>query len=530
MHKLPLHQAIVQKSRVRFLGLSWDDAVKYFFGGNAFMSIVVLALITIFLFREGLGFARLYRDDLTLYRKAGLQYVDIIRAQSDRFTNLTRELNALRLKELERLLQEGRSLGEANLALAGFDRFSSDFSSAGGDLYGLVSDLSEVAVETRDSSKIRASHLEQRERLRSEGKPEAAASVEVEEVDFAGNIKALRSTVELVYPQVADAVVGGIRAAVADLPEVPSVTMAAALGKFARDSEEFAVTFQSTRRKLEAWTPGHDVTVWTALWSFLTGRQWLTNSSFQERYGILPLLAGSLLVSAIALILAIPLGVAGAIYVNQVAGPREAGWIKPSIEFIAAFPSVVLGFFGIVVLGSALRSLSNWETLAWVPFFPISERLNATTAGVLLGLMAVPTIFSLAEDAINNVPVHFKEASFALGASRLQTLARIILPASLSGIIAAILLGFGRVVGETMVVLLCAGNRIQIPDFLGGPGVIVEPVHTMTGIIAQEMGEVEYGGIHYRALFMVAIFLFLLALAINFLAQKVVAKYRIPIG
>jgi phosphate transport system permease protein len=160
----------------------------------------------------------------------------------------------------------------------------------------------------------------------------------------------------------------------------------------------------------------------------------------------------------------------------------------------------------------------------------MSERLNATTAGLLLGLMAVPTIFSLAEDAINNVPVHFKEASFALGASKLQTLVRIILPASLSGIIAAVLLGFGRVIGETMVVLLCAGNRIAIPDFSEGLGAIFEPVHTMTGIIAQEMGEVEFGSIHYRALFMVAIFLFLLALVINYLAQKIVTRFKIAIG
>ena len=148
----------------------------------------------------------------------------------------------------------------------------------------------------------------------------------------------------------------------------------------------------------------------------------------------------------------------------------------------------------------------------------------------MLALIAVPTIFTLAEDALQNVPKAFKEASFALGATRLQTIVRIIVPASLSGIISAVLLGLGRVIGETMVVLLCAGNRIAIPDFSAGLAVITQPVHTMTGIIAQEMGEVVQGSIHYRALFVVGLVLFFLSLTINFLAQKIVRKYRISIG
>ena len=160
----------------------------------------------------------------------------------------------------------------------------------------------------------------------------------------------------------------------------------------------------------------------------------------------------------------------------------------------------------------------------------MSERLNALTAGCLLALISVPTIFSLAEDALNNVPIHFKEASYALGANRLQTIVRILIPASLSGIISAVLLGFGRVIGETMIVLLCAGNRIAIPDFTQGLGAFFQPVHTMTGIIAQEMGEVAQGSIHYRALFMVGIVLFLLSLGINYVAQWIVHRFRISIG
>ncbi len=165
-----------------------------------------------------------------------------------------------------------------------------------------------------------------------------------------------------------------------------------------------------------------------------------------------------------------------------------------------------------------------------MPSFPYSERLNILTAGCLLALIAVPTIFTLAEDALNNVPRALKEASLALGASRLQTTIRIIVPAALSGIMAAVLLGFGRVIGETMVVLLCAGNRIAIPDFTQGLGFIVEPVHTMTGIIAQEMGEVVRGSIHYRALFMVGLVLFVLSLVINYAAQHIVRRYRISVG
>ena len=134
---------------------------------------------------------------------------------------------------------------------------------------------------------------------------------------------------------------------------------------------------------------------------------------------------------------------------------------------------MVLGFFGIAVVGQAIRGASQSSLLSWVSFFPISERLNIFTAGCLLALMAMPTIFTLSEDALRNVPRGFKEASYALGANRLQTIARVLVPASLSGIVSAILLGLGRVIGETMVVLLCAGNRIEIPDFTQGLGAIL---------------------------------------------------------
>ena len=204
----------------------------------------------------------------------------------------------------------------------------------------------------------------------------------------------------------------------------------------------------------------------------------------------------------------------------------EQSIVKPVIEFIQAVPSVVLGFIGILVFGSVLRDLSQLDALAWVPGFPIEERLNIFTAGCLLALMSIPTIFSLAEDALNNVPSAYAEASDALGASRLQTSFRVIIPAAFSGILAAVLLGLGRVIGETMVVLLVAGNRIKIPDFSSGIGAFLQPSHTLTGIIAQELGEVPLGSVHYRALFVVGILLFAIVLGINATAHKFVSRSR----
>src|ERR1043166_3872710 len=269
------------------------------------------------------------------------------------------------------------------------------------------------------------------------------------------------------------------------------------------ESKHISNSFLTVVEGLRAWDPNKPVPAYRAITSFLFGTQWITASFWQDWYGIIPLVVGSLLVSLVALLIGVLLGVCGAIYVSEVASLIEKSLIKPYIEFISAIPSVVLGFFGIAVLGETIRAISHASFMQWVPFFPISERLNVFTAGCLLALMAVPTIFTLAEDALRNVPRGFKEASYALGANRLQTIMRVLAPASLSGIVSAVLLGLGRVIGETMVVLLCAGNRIAIPDFSQGVGAIFQPVHTMTGIIAEDMGEVASGSIHYRALFMI---------------------------
>ncbi len=292
------------------------------------------------------------------------------------------------------------------------------------------------------------------------------------------------------------------------------------------ENEAFHESLTTHLSKLRAWQPYAPLDKSTALEAFFLGREWTTSSEQQNWYGLLPLLSGSLLVAAIALGLALPFGVGAAVYVNQLAGSREKAFLKPAIEFIAALPAVVVGFFGVMVFGEFIRLVSRNDFFGWIPYFQVEERLNAFTAGSLLALMAVPTIFTLAEDAMHAVRSEIKEASYAIGATRLQTAFKIVIPSAMPGILSAVLLGFGRVIGETMIVLLCAGNRVMIPEISKGLSAIFDPVHTMTGMIAQEMGEVVYGNLHYRALFMVGFVLFVLSLIINYAAQSLAARHR----
>jgi phosphate transport system permease protein len=521
---------VLQKKRLKFLGLTVEDCIRAFFGGNALMSIVVLTLITYFLFREGAGFFGQNRQNLEVYRQAGLEYVDFMRQQTEDHTALTRYLSDVRLRALNHYAEEKKlSFEDASAALAPFDEFAGKFSDAVEPLRGLVSDLGDVATAIKTKFIVNEDKKEERRQLLAENKTAEAARVQITAVDFATELKPLLDARPM-YQEINRAFAAQLTAMLAQLPALPGDALRQRMVRWQELTRDYLATFPAVERNLEQWDFRRPVPMWEAFSAFLFGRQWLTASFWQDWYGIVPLFVGSLLVSLVALALAVPLGVGAAIYVNQIASTREQKIIKPCIEFISAFPSVVLGFFGIAVLGQALRALSQQEWLAWMPGFPYSERLNILTAGCLLALIAVPTIFTLAEDALNNVPGALKEASYALGASRLQTTLKIIVPASLSGIISAVLLGLGRVIGETMVVLLCAGNRIAIPDFSRGLAVITEPVHTMTGIIAQEMGEVVRGSIHYRALFVVGLVLFVLSLLINYVAQGIVRRYRISVG
>ncbi len=520
----------INKARTKMFGLSLDECIQAFFGGQALTAVIVLTLITVFLFKEGAAFFSLNRDNLVVYRQAGLEYVDILRQQARDHTALTRFLFDIRMRAVKQLTEgEGLSVAEANARLAALDDYAGRYGDAVAPLRGLVSDYGDVAVaiktryiESQDFATARQQYL-------SAGLIAEAEAITVEQIDFESEVKVVTGLFPLYTEAVAE-MERTLRALIQELPALPLPELEQRLQRFRELNVKYLDTFEERRRSLETWQWDKPVSFAESLSAFVFGRQWITASFWQDIYGIVPLLTGSLMVSFIALTLAVPLGIGSAIYVNQIASLREQRLIKPTIEFISAIPSVVLGFFGIAVLGQALRAFSQLEWMSWMPGFPYSERLNALTAGCLLALIAVPTIFTLAEDAINNVPRAFKEASYALGASRMQTIVKIIVPAALSGIISAVLLGFGRVIGETMVVLLCAGNRIAIPDFTQGLTAFVQPVHTMTGIIAQEMGEVVQGSIHYRALFVVGIVLFFIALLINFLAQKIVRKYRISIG
>ena len=570
----PAKPFAVQKARTRFFGLTLDECIKVFFGGNAFIAVIVLALITFFLFREGSAFFGQNRDSLRVYRQAGLEYIDIIRQQEADHTALTRYLFAIRMEVVRKLraergagiqndldaakhtvdqlagaegtaaspalvaararLVEAQTADAAlaaaiNRELAAFDAFSERYADTVLAVRGLVSDLGEVAtgiksryVQNEDFKVARAQFIRA-------GKQAEADAIQLHEIDFKTEVAAITGIFPA-YQQINGEFTAALQEAVRELPVLPVASLQPRVVRFKVLTQDYVAMFPGIEARLQAWDPLAPVPLSKSFSSFIFGRQWLTASFWQDWYGVVPLFVGSLMISLIALSIAVPLGVCAAIYINQVASPREQKLVKPAIEFISAIPSVVLGFFGIAVLGQTLRALSQFESLSWIPGFPYAERLNALTAGVLLALIAVPTIFTLAEDAINNVPRAFKEASFALGASRLQTIVRIVVPASLSGIVSAVLLGLGRVMGETMVVLLCAGNRIAIPDFTAGLAVAVQPVHTMTGIIAQEMGEVARGSIHYRALFVVGIVLFFIALLLNYLAQKIVRKYRISVG
>ena len=523
-----------------FFGLPGDRLIKLIFQGNAAVSIIVLGLITFTIFRDAWGFMPMNRRNLETYRQAGLEFTDLMRSPVTAHSTLVRYLSTLRQQELVRLTQgPGGSGASANQQLAAYDVFVEHFAATISAHEVLLATMTELCSSLKERSMVAEDLRQAKQTLldgmrtappaRAASLKQAAEEMQIEVIDFKAEVAPLLALRPAIVAANA-ALVTELQQLSAQLPSFSDAAAQARLAKFPGFLTQYLAELASTAEQMAAWDQAKPVGVFESLNAFAFGREWITASFWQDWYGIIPLLTGSLLIAFMALLIAIPLGLAAAMYVNQLAGPIEQRIIKPYIEFISAIPSVVLGFFGIAMLGETLRSLSQIPALQWVPGFPMAERLNATTAACLLALMAIPTIFSLAEDAINNVPRAFKEASLALGATRLQTMIRITVPAALSGIMAAILLGFGRVVGETMVVLLCAGNRIEIPNVGAGLGVIFQPVHTMTGIIAQEMGEVVRASIHYRALFMVGVVLFLVSLLVNWLAQKIVRRYRISIG
>ncbi|MDK2893185.1 phosphate ABC transporter permease subunit PstC [Methanohalophilus sp.] len=248
---------------------------------------------------------------------------------------------------------------------------------------------------------------------------------------------------------------------------------------------------------------------------FITGDAWYPTST-PARFGLLPLLFGSLLVTAGAIFISVPLGVAAAIYISELSSPRVSDFLKPFIEILAGIPSVVYGFFGLVVLVPLIKELLGLPT-----------GQTALAGSIMLSMMALPTIISISEDAISAVPLSLKEGSLALGGTQWQTIYKVVLPAALSGISAAVILGIGRAIGETMTVLMVTGNTAVIPGFPEG---ILDPVRTMTATIALEMGEVPQGSEHYHALFAVGSVLFITTFIINLIADKIKKKYKLKEG
>ncbi len=240
-----------------------------------------------------------------------------------------------------------------------------------------------------------------------------------------------------------------------------------------------------------------------SLGSLLSTRWYPTEGYF----GLLPLLLGSIIVTFGALLVAVPFGIVTAVYISEVAPPFMREFLKPLVEILAGLPSVVLGVLGILIISPDLRI-----------FLVLPTGLTAFAGSLLLGAISIPTIVSVSEDALNNVPRSYREASLALGATPWQTIWRTTVPAARSGILTAIMLGIGRTMGETMAVMMVTGNAPEMPASLNA---LFLPVRTMTATIASEMGEVANGSTHYHVLFFIGIVLFLISLGVNIAASSV---------
>jgi phosphate transport system permease protein len=258
-----------------------------------------------------------------------------------------------------------------------------------------------------------------------------------------------------------------------------------------------AKDFNGTLLKHETLHPG----------DFFGGKEWYPTATPAAQYGLLPLILGTLWVSLGAILLSLPFGIAVAVYLAEISSLRVRNFLKPVIELLSGIPSVVYGFFGLVVIVPFLQKLFN---------LPVGE--TALAGSVVLAIMALPTIITVAEDAMRTVPRAMKEASLALGASLWQTIYRVIIPYSKSGITSAAVLGIGRAIGETMAVLMVTGNAAVIPHSF------LEPVRTIPATIAAELGETSAGSGHYQALFMLGVVLFLLTMIISISVEFISAK------
>lgn len=631
----PLRSLIVRNRKRTILGMDPQKVIKHFFGANSSVAVIVLVLIMVFLLREGIDFLPTYRHELQTYRRAGLEFCDLIDRPLKENQDISSSLRQVVSASLEPLIKTARDRRDAAFLLkrqaeeaiphqrealehelektpppapealeplrqdlrkaaaataaslvypdvftaeekqrlqaefaaltpetsdlppflqtlaaefstqdraarAKFEALitaQEEFEEAPEALQELVDELKEQAQETKEKADEFHVLEQNRQRLleaaaKAKTADEKAALTEEADASVAEPVNLEASTQELtsrtseLREQVEKYVVAAEQASTALPAEAGTPEATRQLQRARASLPAHVKEMRQAAADLDQWRADKPVSMLTVVGAFFFGTQWITNSSWQDFFGFVPLLTGSVVIALIAVLIATPISVVAAIYTNQFATDREKEIIKPIIEFIQAIPSVVLGFIGISLVGNLIKDVSEWGWLQWVPGFPIQERLNMFNAGCLLAFMAVPTMFSLSEDALNNVPRSYIDASDALGATKLQTVFRVIVPAGISGILSAILLGLGRVIGETMVVLLVAGNRIAIPDFSAGPGVIFQPAHTLTGIIAQELGEVSRGSAHWQALFMVGIVLFAISLLVNWCARTVARRFE----
>ncbi|MCF7972882.1 MAG: phosphate ABC transporter permease subunit PstC [Phycisphaerae bacterium] len=251
------------------------------------------------------------------------------------------------------------------------------------------------------------------------------------------------------------------------------------------------------------------------LWASVSTNAWYPKSE-DPRYGMLALLAGSVYVTLAALAFSVPLGVMAAVFLSDLVSFKVRAVVKPVIEILAAIPSVAYGFFAVMVMAPWMQD--HWH---------FSTGTNALNAAIILSIMALPTIISVAEDSVSSLGRELREASYALGATRFETLFKVVIPAAHSGIIAAIILGMMRAIGETMVVWMASGNASQIPSPWWD---LSQSVRTMTATIAGEMGETEHGSIHYGALFAVGVYLLVITLGLNLISEFFLARAKKALG
>jgi len=246
-----------------------------------------------------------------------------------------------------------------------------------------------------------------------------------------------------------------------------------------------------------------------SLTQFLLSDQWYPTSEVNVRYGVFAMIVGTLSVTVMAMAIAVPFGIGGAIYISEFCGPKVRETLKIVIELLAAIPSVVWGFVGLTVMSRLI-----------VKYTGAPVGVNVLNGGIILALMSVPIIVSIGEDALKAVPDSFREAGIALGATRWQLIWRVLLPAAKNGLLAAVLLGVGRAVGETMAVLMATGHAVHIPRS------VLDSVRTLTANIAAELGEAPANSDHYRVLFLTGVLLFMITFAVNLTADFIVRGVR----